>query len=135
MVIVIVVVTIGAAVILYQTNTSYDFTPSYIERRPPLGLMARRVAVEHIHEGYVELTHHGYVLELVPVEGPKLRIPLEGKLRNDFAKLYTEIGTESLSQPIISTRDRWPTYLTILLLLVIVGITAIVLTRRGVLAW
>ena len=59
---------VAAAAILIQTNTSYYFSQSYIERRPPVAFLRRRLAVEHIHEGYLELSQHGYLLELVPVE-------------------------------------------------------------------
>jgi hypothetical protein len=127
--------TLCATAMLNQVNTSYYFSPSYIERRSPVPFLRRRVAVQNIHEGYLENTGQGYGLQLVPVEGPTLRIPLEGKLRNDFARLYTELGEDPLSSPIMPVRYRRRIYVAILLLFVACVIGAIVLTRRGLPAW
>jgi hypothetical protein len=134
--IVVIVTALGVAVgLLNQAHTSYRFSKTHIERRGLLPLFSRRLPVANIHEGYVVVTEDGYTLELIPVEGRSLAIPLDRKLREDFAKLYTEIGPDPLTAPVLDARFRPVIYAIIGVVALVVILVTIELTRRGNLAW
>ena len=123
-----------AGVMLDQATVKYVFSTDAIERRSPIPFLSRSVPVIHVHEGYL-IIDKGLTLELVPVEGRKLVIPLEGDMRKDFVRLYTELGEDPYETPILNPRWRVAIYGFVALLFIALLIIMVILARKGLVTW
>ena len=124
-----------ALVLAVRATTSYCFTPEAITRESPVALWRRRLMASHIHEGWLHLGE-GVVLELVAADEARLRIPLNARLRSDFARLYPEVGHDlHLTQPVASSRFRVIIWVTVSVLIAGVCVLAIVLSNAGLTSW
>ncbi|HEX6083885.1 MAG TPA: hypothetical protein VF266_05140 [Thermoanaerobaculia bacterium] len=127
--------TLFALMFAVRATASYSFTPEAITRESPVWLWRRRLTPAHIHEGWLHLGE-GAVLELVTADEARLRIPLEARLRSDFAQLYPEAGHDlRLSQPVASSRIRVIVWVTVSMLVVGVCVLAMILTNAGLTSW
>jgi len=124
----------GVIALLDHAAVKYVFSAEAIARKSPIPFLSRSVPVARVHEGYLVIGN-GLSLELVPVEGRGLVIPLEGDLRKDFARLYTEIGEDPFDTPILDRRWRIVIYGFVALLVIALAITTVILARKGLVTW
>jgi hypothetical protein len=130
-----IVLAASTAVFLNKAYTAYRFTSDLIERRPLLPFGRRSVAAAVVNEGYL-LIGASLSLELIPDTGAKLLVPLEGPIRDDFAKLYPEIGPEtSFLRTVVDARYRVLIYGVVVAIIIGCVVVAMTLVRRGLVQW
>ena len=122
-----------AAVCAFRATTQYSFSELAVTRHNPLPFLRKEISVGHIHEGWLHMDQ-AVTLELRSRDGSRLSIPLEARMREDFARLYPEVGTDlRLRTTVLPPQVRPLIWLVVTELVAAIVAFAVALTRAG--AW